>query len=684
MDKKKFLELVAQTKVGKQLPDAVYVHKDAFHAVPEQLQSFVPAVSKALKVEESDWDLIKLFKKEFRISLLSYPDFYTDSYPALKQSLNVDLSKLSHKITLYKNSENPPILHRKETMVLTDNKHYDHFVSLTQEGEAAGLYENTRIIGFKQSWSNLINKHGYELVDGRLHRSSAVQPAESEKDIDRHKTAIVRHELSAPMKALAKHHFLDGEHSIFDYGCGRGDDLRELEAHGLDALGWDPNFQPDNDKVESDIVNIGFVLNVIEDKDERLDALLGAWEISEKLLVVSVMLTNDTYISQFTPYKDGVITSRNTFQKYYAQSEIKGYIESALQENAIAVSPGIFFVFKDKMSEQEYLQSKYLRHHNWQQLTSPEPVQARDKAKLIITQNQSLFNEFWNVCLELGRIPIIEEFDKSLEVRQLVGSHKKIFSLLEELYDTEAFKEAQLSRKEDLLLYFAMGLFEKRKPYTKQPDNLKRDIKTFFDNYNSAQLEARELLFGIADTELIEQECIRANEVLPASQLRYENEEPHSLTFHKNFENQLPLALRVYLGAALQMYGELDEVQLIKIHIHSGKVTLLAYENFETSPLPALKERIKIKMADQDIDFFDYVQPEKRPLLLDKIELTDNSFKDYKKQKAFNKRLLQILVTYHGDLNHVSSTQLNNWLTIKRISIKGYRFFKIHNSPLNK
>ncbi|MBE8232323.1 MAG: DNA phosphorothioation-associated putative methyltransferase, partial [Endozoicomonadaceae bacterium] len=630
----------------------------------------------ALKVEESDWDLIKLFKKEFRISLLSYPDFYTDSYPALKQSLNVDLSKLSHKITSYKNSENPPILHRKETMVLTDNKYYDHFVSLTQEGEAAGLYENTRIIGFKQSWSNLINKHGYELVDGRLHRSSAVQSAVSEKNIDRHKTAIVRHELSAPMKALGKHHFLDGEYSIFDYGCGRGDDLRELEAHGLDVLGWDPNFQPDNDKVASDIVNIGFVLNVIEDKDERLDALLGAWEIAERLLVVSVMLANDTYISQFTPYKDGVITSRNTFQKYYAQSEIKGYIDRTLQENAIAVSPGIFFIFKDKISEQQYLQNKYLRHHKWQQLTSPEPVQARDKAKLIITQNQSLFNEFWNICLELGRIPIIEEFDKSLEVKQLVGSHKKIFSLLEDLYDTKAFEEALLSRKEDLLLYFSMGLFEKRKPYTKQPDNLKRDIRTFFDNYNSAQLAASELLFGIADTELIEQECIRANEVLPASLLRYENEEPHSLTFHKNFENQLPLALRVYLGAALQMYGELDEVQLIKIHIHSGKVTLLAYENFETSPLPALKERIKIKMADQDVDFFDYVQPEKRPLLLNKADLIDDSFEDYNKQQAFNKRLkADFFSSEEFKYSNVNKVNIDYILKKNNIHLKGYRFF---------
>jgi len=326
MDAQLFTKLVKEAKVGKQLPDAIYLHKDAFETLPNTLIKFIPAVANALNVKENDWNLVKLFKKDFRLSLLHYPTFYSDSYPALQKSINVDLSKLSHRITDYANADNPPILHRKETMVLSKNPHYEHFTQITAEGENAGLYDNTRLIGFKQSWLNLIKRHGYELVDGRLFRCSSLPAITHEKSIDRHKTAIVRHDLSAPLKSLAKSSFLEGDHSIFDYGCGRGDDLRELEAHGLDVIGWDPNFQPDNDKVASDIVNLGFVLNVIEDQDERLEVLLGAWELADKLLVVSVMLANESFINQFTPYKDGVITSRNTFQKYYAQNEIKNYI----------------------------------------------------------------------------------------------------------------------------------------------------------------------------------------------------------------------------------------------------------------------------------------------------------------------------------------------------------------------
>ncbi|EGQ8060742.1 DNA phosphorothioation-associated putative methyltransferase [Vibrio parahaemolyticus] len=670
MDFQSFKQLVKQINIGKQLPDAIYLHRDAMSEIPPELRKFIPAVAKAVNLPDNQWNLIKLFKKEFRLSLLNYPTFYTDSYPALEQSLNVDLSKLSHKVTCYRSSENPPILHRKETMILPSSDHYELFTALTKEGEEAGLYENTRTIGFKQSWLNLIQKKGYQLVDGRILKAEpdALSDTQQEPGIDRHKTAIVRHELSSPMKTLAKQGYLDGRFSIFDYGCGRGDDLRELEAHGLDVLGWDPVFSPDNDKVNSDIVNLGFVLNVIEDQDERLEALLSAWELANKILVVSVMLANDSYIAQFQPYKDGVITTRNTFQKYYAQSEFRGYLERSLQEDAIAVAPGIFYIFKDKLEEQRYLQSKYQRHHTWHQLTSPQPIESKDKAKLVISQNSTLFDDFWNVCLELGRVPANDEFNRSEEVRSLIGSHKKVFGLLQEMFDTKEFAKAEKRRKEDLLLYFTMGLFEKRKPYTQHPESLKRDIKALFTDYKTALNLAAELLFAIADTDLINRQCEKAHQQLPASLLN----EGHSIILHRDYIDDLPLLLRVYVGAGLQMYGELDEeIDLVKIHITSGKLTLTAYDNFEHS-VPFLVERIKIKMAKQDIDFFDYVNEKRRPPLLNKHLYMPPEHENYKKQLSFDKRLATLLDFEPTEESHMVRAEFEVLLGKHNKEIKGF------------
>jgi len=677
MNADQFKELVNSLDVGKKLPDSIYFHKDTFSDVPEALSKFIKIVSKALKIDDDNWNLIKVFRKDFRLSLLNYPLFFEDSYPALEQSVNVDLTKLSHRVTSYSEQENPPILHRKETMISKSHEFYDHFCMLTQEGEAAGLYEHSRMIGFKSSWERLIEKHGYELVDGRLFRSSAVNSnVNNDKEIDRHKTAIVRHELSAPMKTLAKNGFLSGEYSIFDYGCGRGDDLRELEAHGLDVLGWDPNFRPDAEIVNSDVVNIGFVINVIEDQDERISAVLGAWEATGKLLVISAMLANESYLAQFKPYKDGVITSRNTFQKYFSQAELKSYIERTLDDEPIAISPGIFYVFKDKELEQHFLQNRHKRSYQWQQITAPKPV-SEDQARILFTKHQELLESFWLSCLAYGRVPANEEFNKSEEIKEIIGSNKKALKLVTDWFGQEELELAATMRKEDLLIYFALGMFEGRKSYTHLSDDLKRDIKAFFDTHKVALHQAKELLFDIANIDRITSECIKAKEELPASKLALENGQPHSLTLHKNFIDELSSLLRVYVYSALQLYGELDDIQLIKIHITSGKVTLLGYEGFDNSPLPQLKERVKIKMAEQDVDFFDYVNESRRPILLDKVEYIDESFDDFKKQKAFNKRLEKILK--NTNIKNYNLELLHKSLEEQFIKIKGYRYYESSN-----
>ena len=620
MDAALFKTLVDKLEVGKKLPDAIYIHDSTLPQLPDKLRNVILAIGKALKIPREHWNLIKLSRKQFSLSLLHYPTFEEESYPSLKQSVTVDLQKLSHKVTDYSNYDNPPILHRKETMVLPDHPQYEEFKQITEEGEQAGLYESSRHIGFKASWEALINAHGYELLDGRLFRNSALLLNKDDKKIERDKTAIVRHELSAPMKVLAKHGFLEGQYSIFDYGCGRGDDLRELEAHGLDVLGWDPNFLPDADKVNADLVNIGFVINVIEERNERMEAIQGAWALTDKLLVISAMLANESYLAKFTPYKDGIITSRNTFQKYFTQSELKMFIELSLDESAIAVAPGIYFVFKDKYLEQDYLQNRHKRTRTWEQKSKPIDIKEAN-TQLLFTKHGELFEEYWKTCLLLGRAPAKDEFSKADELIELVGTMKKAFRLCLNFYGSDDFNIAQQMRTEDLLVYFAVGHFGQRKAYKYQPEQTKRDIKAFFDTNKNAQTLAKELLFQIADVEMIEAECLEAHKTLPKSVLAEEYGKPHSLTFHKQYLDLLSPLLRVYVSSALQLYGELEDIQLIKIHINSGKLTLLGYDNFEESNAPTLKERVKIKMADQDVDFFDYhLNEHSAPVLENKNE----------------------------------------------------------------
>lgn len=665
----RFSQLVAALPYKKELPEAVYLHKETLAATSGQLSSFVEAIAKALKIPTEEWNLVKLAKREFQLSLLYYPTFFIESYPALVKSVAVDLIKLKHRVIEYDSKDNPPILHRKEAFLCPDHPMSETFTQITQEGELAGLYQNPRMIGFKDSWTRLIAKHGYQLVDGRLFRASAVPLASEEHSIDRHKTALVRHELSAPMKMLARHGYLNGDYSLFDYGCGRGDDLCELEAHGIDSLGWDPNFRPDGEKAPSQLVNLGYVINVIEEMDERIDALLGAWELTHTLLVVSAMLATESFVAQFTPYKDGVITSRNTFQRYYNQAELKGFIDRVLDENAIAVAPGIFYVFKDKLEEQRFLAERQRRHHGWQQLTRPK-VTSEEKARLLVAQHQALFEAFWQRALSLGRIPANDEFDQGEALRAIIGSHCKAMALLELVYDLTELEQAKLGRQQDLLVYLALNLFGKRKPYTEYPPDLQRDLKALFGHYKSAQEQAHTLLFSIANVQAIEATCKEAHQRLPAS-LLYPG---HSLILHKRYLENLPPLLRIYVGAACQLYGELDDIQLVKVHITSGKVSLMGYDDFD-KPIPLLKERVKIKMAEQDVDFFDYLDEAKRPPLLNKSYLMPPDEGSFNAQRSLEKRLGKALgVDLTADLN-LSRLAFEQALKASKIDVIGYRIY---------
>ena len=158
------------------------------------------------------------------------------------------------------------------------------------------------------------------------------------------RTAIRRYDLSKPFKCLLAHGILKEEISIFDYGCGYGDDVVLLERNGFQRLGkWDPYFFPSEKKEASKIVNLGYVLNVIPQLEERKLALLESFSFAEDILIVSVMLDVDSNVAKRTkPYKDGFVTSKDTFQKLYEQDEIREFIKEVLDVDPVSVAPGIF------------------------------------------------------------------------------------------------------------------------------------------------------------------------------------------------------------------------------------------------------------------------------------------------------------------------------------------------------
>lgn len=685
--------------LGKQVKGNRYVHVTALDELDSDLRARVQlAVTQANLKEELAFNVIKLDETGQQISLLSYEDFFDDPFPALRSAIVVNVTSGRVKRLRYDVSDNPPILHRKELLLPPDHPQTPRFAALTRQLEAAGLFRDARRIGFAREWQTRLQTAGYEVRDHRLvalnggtymeqssveivgappcrcsgdeqtwEHAPTQERNEGQANLARHRTALQRYALSTPMQALQRHGYLDGSWSIFDYGCGKGDDVRILNLNGITASGWDPHYALDAPQSPADVVNLGFVINVIENPTERVQALRHAYSLAGKLLSVAVMLTGRDQPNG-EQYGDGVRTSRNTFQKYYTQRELREYLRSVLDKEPVAVGPGIFFVFKDEDEEQRFFTHRARNRGGLDRLINrlPKPTRA-EREQTFYTTHRELLDQLWETWLDLGRKPELDEVAQRREIEAVFGSLGKALRFLERFHGTEAVTAAFRSRREDLTVYFALQQFEQRKTATTVSEELRRDLRVFFGSSQNAQAEARQLLFSVGNRELLRQLC-REAEKQGLGWL----EKDRALYLQTSLVERLPAALRVYIGCASYLYGDVTSADLIKIHIDSAKLTLMSYDDFAGKPLPRLLERIKIRFRDQEVERFTYGGAYEPPYLYRKSRFLTEDFPYYAEQVSFEHALEALHVLGFEDSSGPPAQIFDDRLKAARVEIEGF------------
>lgn len=671
--------------LGKKVLNNIYWHYSLTDAQESEMQQIVKAAEILAHLNPGhDYNVIKYDGKSSSLSLLWYPNFFEEPFPALETSFRIDLATQRVEKRNYQTSLNPPILHRKELLLGSDSPNIGQFKQLTETAEQLGLFENPIKIGFKQTWDALIRDKGFQIIDYQFVPIGNDESTDSlsfesyeSKSIARHLTALSRSNLSAPMQCLARHGFFDGSLTVFDYGCGKGDDIRNLSDNSITVSGWDPHYAPDQSKQSADIVNLGFVINVIENYHERREALIGAYNLANQVLVVSAMLFNQNALKG-QAFNDGVITQRNTFQKYYTQSELKEFLTDSLETDAIPVAPGIFFVFKNQDAEQLFLLGRQRSQRNVLRLTyrpvSPaEPKLSRNEKKYLAYKH--LIDPLWQKILELGRLPDKSEIDSLIELTEAFGTISKAIRFTLDNNEEALFEQARQSKIEDLITYFALQTFSKRKPYKHLEAGLQRDIKAFFGDYQNAIETARSILFKISNAEPIAEACQLATE----QGLGY-LDEGEALHLHTRMVQELPALLRIYIGCATILYGDIEQTDLIKIHIHSGKLSLMRYDDFENQAIPRLLERVKINLREQTFDLYEYGDAFEPTNLYLKSRYINEEFPHFAEQLNFDEQL-QALNLFDLSGYGPTPTEFRQTLARARWDIDGFDLIRSRSIP---
>lgn len=270
-------------KVFKKL----YVQKNYVNSLPqkaknlyEQALSFCP--------EDFNWNIINVNLSEKRVNFSRYSNFDEDEHPELLEYILVDLKNRRVK-RKRASSNNPPILHRKETFVEADYPFYEEFKELTKQEDEAGLYRRDFLnkIGFKKFWEGLLSSKGLMIKDHKVKKASGGSQSFlfDFLPINVSKTAISRKDPSLPARISVEQGLIHGK--VFDWGRGKGADIEYFRSQGIEVQGWDPAYKKDTPPESFEPgsfhwVQLSYVLNVIPEKDTRMEILKEIYEFLPK------------------------------------------------------------------------------------------------------------------------------------------------------------------------------------------------------------------------------------------------------------------------------------------------------------------------------------------------------------------------------------------------------------------
>lgn len=486
--------------------------------------------------------------------------------------------------------------------------------------------------------------------------------------VQRHRTAMSRTMLSRPVALAFEDGVLEQGSSVFDYGCGRGGDVDRLNQLGVSACGWDPNHRPRTPLVEADVVNLGFVINVIEHQAERRDALRKAWSLARQALVVAARPSWEARDVRGRPHGDGILTAKDTFQKFYEQDELRAYVEATLGRRSVAAAPGIFYVFRDESTAQAVLARRtrrgrtgigrvadllYELHRDQlsvlqafveheRRLPAACELDPAVEAELIerlgsvraafalirrstgaarwsdidtgrpsqserrFEQHRALLETLMDFVEDRGRLPRPEEIATGDDLARTFGSIRSAFSLVRRATGPERWTLVEDRARRSFLVYLALAAFGGRPRFTELPADLQLDVRDLFGSYKNAVAEADQLLYGAGNLEAVDH-AARTSGVGKLT--------PEALYVHVSTLDDLPPLLRVYEGCGQALAGTVEEATIVKLHREKPQVSYLSYPTFDRDPHPALSTVVVARLQALKLTYRDFRESENPPIL---------------------------------------------------------------------
>ena len=423
----------------------------------------------------------------------------------------------------------------------------------------------------------------------------------------RHRTAIGRGDLSKPVRQALADGLLRPDISLFDYGCGRGQDVERLCRMGYNAMGWDPFYAPDTPLRDSDVVFLNYVLNVIEDQQERRRTLITAWNLTTRVLVVATRLKWELNSISGRSTGDGLLTRRNTFQRLYSPNELRSLVDEVTSTRCVSPVPGVVYAFRRDEDMFAYLARGAIAKFEWD---------AR-------SDYASAVAELISFTETRGRPPLFEEIPNHLLPVLGTLSRRSLLELIHKGASPERVAEGAKRSTLDTLLYLGTSIFTGRAAFKDLPLSVQADIRHCFTSYREACARADRLLSKIRDDTYVRGAMRNSPGKMTAT----------ALYVHRRAVPKMPVVLRLYEYCGYVAAGRPEGWNILKLDHRGRRVSWSSYPDFDSDPHPTLDWTYGVEMKGLEATFQRFGNRFNRPLLHRKEEFLDIEDPHYDKYK---------------------------------------------------
>jgi DNA phosphorothioation-associated putative methyltransferase len=410
---------------------------------------------------------------------------------------------------------------------------------------------------------------------------------------------------------------------FFDFGCGHGEDVEFLKGMGFRAAGWDPVHRSSGAPCAADVVNLGYVVNVIEDPEERKSTLKRAYDLARGVLVVSALVGYGDYApARATPYADGHVTTRGTFQKYFQQDELAEYVNAVTGGHPYVAGIGCFYVFKDPQREANYCRS----------LLEEPVLRVAPRAE---RGHYQLHSEVLGVIAQavrrLGRLPLPDELPEASSAIAILAYSDDWVARLSGQLSPDELTAVRHARRGEVLLELVSSYFSESGKLRLADMNatMCADVRSMFGSISRAYREADELIGRLFRVERVAAAC---------QAWKQGKATPDGLYFHSSLEQRLPFELALVVRAARVLAGDVAEsTNLVKIGTRQLSVSFGEYPSFDKEAHPGLRRSIRVDFESGQVSIRDYADSSSPPILHRKELLVGRDYGGYERFRRLSR-----------------------------------------------